>query len=67
MQKISVITPTLNRSSHLMRCYACFQSQHYQNAEWLIYDDSPLHNDFFARLDEKNILGLSQIITLDSV
>ena len=55
MQKISVITPTLNRSSHLMRCYACFQSQHYQNAEWLIYDDSPLHNDFFARLDEKNI------------
>jgi hypothetical protein len=38
--KVSVVTPTHGRESHLPRVYPAFKEQTHQNVELLIYDDS---------------------------
>jgi glycosyltransferase involved in cell wall biosynthesis len=48
--KVSVITPTYNRSAFLPLLYACFDSQTYPEKELLILDDSPKPDPYIEKM-----------------
>lgn len=58
--KFSVITPTFNRESYLIRLYAYFKAQTYPDKELLIWDDSPEPSPFFSRLEDEEVWYIHQ-------
>jgi glycosyltransferase involved in cell wall biosynthesis len=53
--KVSVVTPTHGRESHLPRLYSSFKEQTHQNVELLIYDDSDTPSPFIASLRDPSV------------
>lgn len=53
--RISVITPTYERSHFLSLALACFQRQSTKNIEWLILDDSARPDRKFENIGSPNI------------
>jgi glycosyltransferase involved in cell wall biosynthesis len=55
MPKVSIITPTYSRESHLSKIHRCFKSQDYPDLEWLILDDSPGPSEEFTATSDSRI------------
>jgi glycosyltransferase involved in cell wall biosynthesis len=53
--KVSVVTPTYGRESHLPRLYSAFKEQTHQNVELLIYDDNDTPSQFIASLRDPSV------------
>jgi glycosyltransferase involved in cell wall biosynthesis len=53
--KVSVVTPTYGRESHLPRLYSAFKEQTHQNVELLIHDDSDTPSQFIESLRDPSV------------
>lgn len=55
MSAVSLITPTFNRASFLVKQYVCVAAQTHSDWEWRILDDSPTPNEFFTQLNDPRV------------
>lgn len=53
--KVSIVTPTYNRSAFLPRLYRLFAAQTHADCELVILDDSPQPTGFFDRLTDERV------------
>jgi glycosyltransferase involved in cell wall biosynthesis len=56
MDRISIITPTYNRSHMHEKIFRCFLSQNYPDLEWLVLDDSAEVSPFFQGIRDPRIM-----------